>query len=985
MSARPQLVLVLVLVVLAVLVGVFVWSGFGTGEGLSSGDPSVTTRRAGNLDQEAGALQGGTGIERRLVGESRRENVEAQPGTAAAPRVELFGRLVRSQGTPAAGVTLRLLQAEEQLVRAGRVPDPGDAPAVQTDADGRFRLLAKSGTMGALSLDGFETVFQRGNGRSMVVQIGKESRDLGDLVILAAARVSGQVVDAGGRPVAGVSVTASEGDSLWNLVLGEGNRTGKDGRFELRGLRPGKQRLLARSPEHLPAEQEVELVEGQHREGILIRVEPGGFILGTVVDDLGQPIAGAEVAASRTQEVDTQIKVTTFSPGESTHTDGSGRFRLANLNTKTAQLRVSHRGFDTQMVRDVVVGITDLVVELKRLGAIEGVLVDEDNQPVQGSTVSASRSGGTLLAGDMIPGFGSSGTVTNAAGGFRLENVQPGNVLVTARSEMHLPARQRVQVHPGETTRGLRLVATPGTILVVTVQDAAGQPVPDAEVTVKEKDRDGGIRIPSGGDRRGVRRLKIRADVDIRRDRNGPPALLGAGNTLGEGRTDASGKVTIGGLPACAVVVSARHDELALVNRQELLLPERGKAISLLHMRRGGFLLVSAVDATGKPMAKAKFTVTSATVGNDGEDRGQEETCDGEGKARLGPLSPGDYTAALLGEQRPQIRGGMSFTWAGSESILEDSRVRVQIREGDTNEVVLRRPVLTTVKGSVRDRSVPVKGARVALLEEGAIRLPFGSGLEAYTDEGGLFEISGVPSGKYTLSWGRRSAVVPSEDEIQLQKDQLELVRHLVIPGAVVRLKTWGGEAAVEDAEVTLSRMTAGAGGQGPERRQAMFRMISITNQGSGPQRVDMSAGARSAHTDEEGQVVIKDVPPGRYALSIRHRQFATHREEIDIPPDTTLDLGTRKLTSGGSVSGSILFEESNQVQMALVQITTWDGKNTERTVATEGRFHFSGLATGKYKVRARRIGGNAGAPWGPEETVEVEPDRTARTKLKLP
>jgi Carboxypeptidase regulatory-like domain len=309
------------------------------------------------------------------------------------------------------------------------------------------------------------------------------------------------------------------------------------------------------------------------------------------------------------------------------------------------------------------------------------------------------------------------------------------------------------------------------------------------------------------------------------------------------------------------------------------------------------------------------------------------------------------------------------------------------VREGGTTEIVLRKPVLTTVKGSVRDRSGPVKGAQVVLTKEGDFRSPLGGGLEDYTDEDGHFEITGVPSGKYTLSWGRRSAVVPSEDEIRLEKSQAELVRQLLIPGAMVKLKAWDAEEdeAATDAEVTLSRIRAPTPGQGQQpRRQTQVRMIAISNRGGvGPQRVDMSAGDPAARTDEDGAVVIKDVPPGKYELSIKHRRLATHQEEIEILADAILDLGTKKLTSGGSVSGRIVFEDTDSMQMALVQLTTSDGKNTERTVSTGGRFRFSGLATGKYKVRAQRVG-KANEPWGPEETVEVKPGSTARTQLRL-
>ena len=277
---------------------------------------------------------------------------------------------------------------------------------------------------------------------------------------------------------------------------------------------------------------------------------------------------------------------------------------------------------------------------------------------------------------------------------------------------------------------------------------------------------------------------------------------------------------------------------------------------------------------------------------------------------------------------------------------------------------------------------------------EGEFRLPMGNGLEARTDRDGRFEITGVPSGKYTLTWGRRTAIVPSEDEIQLQRDQAELVRHLVIPGAVVKLMAWDQEDAepVEGAEVTLSRIGAAPapGQQQPRRQRMQIRMISITDRGSGPQRLDMSAGNRSANTDEDGVVVIKDVPPGKYELEIKHRRYATHQEDIEIVGDQTLDLGTKKLTPGGAVRGSVLFEDSDQnqprLQMARVELTTLDGKDSETTVSTDGRFRFSGLAAGKYRVRAMALalGGDPNAPWGPAETVEVKPGRTARAKLKL-
>ncbi|MHC4079035.1 MAG: carboxypeptidase regulatory-like domain-containing protein, partial [Planctomycetota bacterium] len=910
--------------------GVFLWQGFGPGEGElpeTGTGPGAATEAAGDPGTGPGTLKGDAGVQRSATADGGREAIQPEADRGAAARVALTGRLVHSDGTPGAGLGLRYLGFSGSGLVGGlgglRLPDPA-APLIKTDDDGRFHVSARANSSGYLSLAGGEAVFQ--------------SKDLGDVLILTAARVSGQVVDPTGSPVAGVSVTSRRDTSAIALALGDGKKTDKDGRFELAGLQPGEHNLVTRSAEHLPAQQKVQVTEGQHLEDVLIRVQPGGFIVGTVVDDLGQAVAGADVVASRTQQLDPQLKITSFSPGESTRTDASGRFRLANLDTEKATLRVTKTGLATEQ-RDIVVGTTDVTIELQRLGAIEGVLVDEHSKPVAGSRISIAG-GWRGLANMMALERGA--TITDETGRFRLESVRPGRPQVRARGDSHLPVTsERVRVRPGETTKGVRMIAVAGVSLEVLVVGADGQPVANADVTVKEKAAGGPMLVPPGGRRRerGQRRIEYRA---IRRERNGPVRVLGGGNTLGKGKTDARGKVTIGGLPAGEVLVGAKHKELALVRPQDLVLPERGKASTRLTMRRGGFLAVRAVDSAGRPVANARFEVTGPTVSGE-EPRSREESCDGDGKARVGPFAAGEYSAVLLADQRPRTAGGMSITLASMEPSLDDSKVTLQVREGDTAEVVLRKPVLTTVRGTVRDQAGPVKRAEVALTREGDIRLPLGNGLEARTDADGNFEITGVPSGKYKLSWGRRSAIVPSEDEIQLQKDQPELVRHLVIPGAVVKLRAWNPEddEPVEDAEVTLSRIgSSNAPGQGPQRRTRMqVRMIGITNRGSGPQRVDMSAGNRSASTDEDGLVVIKDVPPGKYELEIQHRRHATHQEEIEVLGDATLDLGTRKLTAGGAVSGRILFEDANQLQMANVELSTLDGKDTNTTFSADGRF----------------------------------------------
>ena len=136
----PVLALALVLVVLVVgLAGIFTWGGFGTEEGLSE---NPKTQSAGGTDQ-AGSLKGETGAAGQRVAETQRENIQPAPNVGGAAKVELAGRLVRSDRTPGAGLILRYLQLDSGgLLRGRPVPGFRDAPAIRTDADGRFRVQA---------------------------------------------------------------------------------------------------------------------------------------------------------------------------------------------------------------------------------------------------------------------------------------------------------------------------------------------------------------------------------------------------------------------------------------------------------------------------------------------------------------------------------------------------------------------------------------------------------------------------------------------------------------------------------------------------------------------------------------------------------------------------------------------------------------------------------------------------------------------------
>ena len=162
MAARPQLAVVLVLALVLVigLAGIFLWGGLGPEEDLPA-DPGTTTQTAGDVGADAGSLKADAGVEGDLLGDTDRENIQPPPGTAA-PKLVLTGRLVRSDNTPGAGLTLRYLNfGGGLLLRGANLRNFADAPAIKTDTDGRFRVDAAAESMGYLGLDGTEAVFNQ--------------------------------------------------------------------------------------------------------------------------------------------------------------------------------------------------------------------------------------------------------------------------------------------------------------------------------------------------------------------------------------------------------------------------------------------------------------------------------------------------------------------------------------------------------------------------------------------------------------------------------------------------------------------------------------------------------------------------------------------------------------------------------------------------------------------------------------------------------
>lgn len=116
---------------------------------------------------------------------------------------------------------------------------------------------------------------------------------------LAAGRtISGTVVDEQGRPVPALAVSAGTASS--DLVVDLAGKTGVDantdgaGRFEITGLSPGA--FIVSTSDRPGTRMSVELPADRDIDGIRLVATALGEIRGTVVDERGAPVRGANVA-----------------------------------------------------------------------------------------------------------------------------------------------------------------------------------------------------------------------------------------------------------------------------------------------------------------------------------------------------------------------------------------------------------------------------------------------------------------------------------------------------------------------------------------------------------------------------------------------------------------------------------------------------------------------------------------------------------------
>jgi hypothetical protein len=579
--------------------------------------------------------------------------------------VALAGRVVDDRGE-----ALRMFRVEARSVAALGAERPRDVIARDSflSPDGRFvldGLHAGRWDVVASALGHVSPVGRR---------VDVPADPAFELRLVRRAHLSGVVVDARGRPIAGAKVTLAslpQGPSL--APDSDAATSAADGRFLLETA-PGAVTVRATVQGLAPSpDLELDVAAGERRSDLLLHVPDGGRIVGYVLDGDGNPADGWRVVVADENG---------RSAG-SARTNGDGSFLLGPLVARTYTVRLASRNATRPVARDrvearVVEGGT---VEVRLGGRSEGAtrvhgIVRCGGAPIARMTVTA-------WSDDDLSGRAA--TETDDGGRYELE-LLPGahrlSVYGRRGDDGHVSLTLSVEVEGGTELR--RDVDLPSGAISGRVLDDDGSPLENVALSVEEEHgatpfQASGNAAPDGtfsleclpagtyrlsvdgwrarrrawifrggivvGEGTRVEGLELRARpscaVDgIVRDPAGGPLLgvevfaRGEDGELGPSpaRCDAAGRFSVRDLPPGRTTFFARDASRASVE---------GSAIELTPDRRGDVELVLGpgtaldVEVAEADTSKCFVRVFDAT--------GREVAREGSDKRPIAVLPPGTY------------------------------------------------------------------------------------------------------------------------------------------------------------------------------------------------------------------------------------------------------------------------------------------------------------------------------------------------------
>jgi len=807
---------------------------------------------------------------------------------ALVPGAALEGSVRKRDGRPAGGALVRFES------------DGLGTRWVETGADGAFRLAGLPRRRGALVVDGGDDGFAEAP--------ATPAPGLPPLALTLAppAVLEGRTLDVETRkPVARVKLRLATEDGTLSA------RSGADGRFRVRGLRPGQVQLRADEARYVPWTRNRVAIEKGATRTLDVPLTRGASLSGRVVDEDRRPVAGAKLALSDADESPFALasRERSGDPGARIRSRADGTFSATRLAPGGNQrLSVRHPDFEKGTLGGISLAPgearTGVVVALRRGLVLAGSVKDPEGNPLAGAelalgpsmAIRSSRGGPRMQMA--FGGFSELQPARSGADGrFELRGVPPGDYALTAKA-------------PGRATEVLDPVKL--------VRDVRPEPVeivlpPGASIA-------GSVLRKTGGGAEGY-------FVSAR-----PSGKLPSGNPLGPDvrPTGPDGAFVLDGLKA------GESYDLQLYGGVSFLGPGPTKkgiaapADGVEWIVEGtGAIEGTTVDAkTNRPIESFEVSFFPDAGGFGG------------GAFRMGRRAGGRRfggAGEAIAVEAPDGRFQIDDVPAGKWMVVVEAKgyqagraAGIVVEEATiTDGVEVRVAPGNVLKGRVTDARTGrgIAEASVFVRDAAGPAVPYMSVVEGLlTDVDGRFEAEGLAPGKVTVS-----------------------VSHPDYTGrtASAELKEGGG-----NVEVALERGGSLAGVVLSESRQPVPGADVTLGGGAGGGR--RFGGEESAATDASGRFRFEHLAPGRYTLKADVPGQSTEPVETVLVEGQPAADVTLVLAGGATIRGVVSGLPDALRGAVLVNASGPRDFWASARTGSDGRFELTGAPAGTISLRAR-------------------------------
>lgn len=521
--------------------------------------------------------------------------------------------------------------------------------------------------------------------------------------------IQGQVLGPQGAPVPGAEIWITQGNSTRLEFADTTARTDPDGRFSLPEQRMRVFGLLALAEGRGGALGGTYTLRSKKSIELELRFQDAPSVSGQVVWADGSPAADAVVDAFGTlhvrqfHEPDSEVRdnVSGYARiGTSTSAD-DGSFQLTGLISKALRLRATAEAEDGStwlaIAQPVASGQTQVRLQLQALSTVEVAVVDDRGLPV-----TEVRLRSTPLLGDFL------GTAEPEL--LRHKLASPDGIY---RAEGYFTGSWRIEVYA--TDHWPQAAAPWPTVSVPTTER-----IP---VTIWRSGAARGLALGADG--------QTLPDIPVRLW----SSRFHASRAWKKTSTDAEGRYHFPSLqPGTNYTVHAGIRGIG-PELDFTLRPGRELELPPLLLDPGGDLLVQLLDAEGRPWPDRPVVTLGGGQAN------AKRRSDAEGQVRFEQLVPGEFLVVASGKEEVAV--------TGSPEDAELARATVEIRMGQTTEVVLQERPLdnTKIAGRLRVNGTPMPGHRLFFYSDGA--MVFEGASEAKTNDEGRFRTTLPRPGRY--------------------------------------------------------------------------------------------------------------------------------------------------------------------------------------------------------------------------------------------